>query len=100
MQFSRSRARLAMSKRLDLPTVDRHLLLYKEDWDWLKTKFGAAIGVNQAIRDIVHARVRALRAKAIARLDDPATPAGQDVEDQIIEMLGVTDAKDATKAGG
>ncbi len=65
-----------MSKRHILPASRRHLEIYDEDWDFLVENFGrhtaGALGPGPAIRNIVHAKVKALRAKQISRLDELA----------------------------
>lgn len=61
-------------KRSDLPQSRRHILMFDEDWEWLHANFGPhsvkAYGVGAAVREIVHAHVRRLRARVTARLDD------------------------------
>ena len=63
-----------MSKKLDEPTVARHIELYKEDWDFLNTNFGKhsplSVGPGRIIRDLVRKKVRALRAAQIGSLDE------------------------------
>ena len=73
-------------RKLELPTVTRHILIYQEDWDFLTKNFGQTIGPGHAIRKIVHHRVQALRAKEIERLDQ--TPRAQSaIDSKIIKQF-------------
>lgn len=59
-----------MPRKSDLPKSRHHVMLFDEDWDFLEQNYGpnsqSGIGVSAAIAAIVHAKVRALRAKAAA----------------------------------
>ena len=63
-----------MTRKTELPTRSRHLMIYDSDWDFLETNFGARsgqpIGVGRAIRKIVHKHVEAMRAKQIEAIDE------------------------------
>ncbi len=62
-----------MSKRINLPAIRRHVEIYEEDWLFLEQNFGKhtsnPVGVGPAIRQIVHAKVKGLRAAFEAKLD-------------------------------
>jgi hypothetical protein len=79
-----------MSKRSELPTIKRHLAIYEEDWHWLEANFGLhtanAVGAGKAIRLMVHKRVRELKAKVVARLDEGSPDVSTD--EAIAERLG------------
>lgn len=74
-----------MSKKVGPGTSRRHVHLFDEDWDFLSTVFGRdnpkRVSVAEAIRTIVHASVRNMRARAEAARDraEP-TPAPTEVE--------------------
>ena len=63
-------------KHGELPTSRRHVHLYDEDWVFLTEFFspqnGQDIGVSEAIRTILHARVRQLKAALAAKVAMPA----------------------------
>ena len=76
-------------KKMPRPVVDKHILIYEEDWAWLKANFGGRIGVNQAIRDMVHGRVVALRTRQQEKMDEASSRANpNEVEDRILEVIG------------
>lgn len=62
-----------MTRRHSLPTRTFHSLLYAEDLDFLEARFGIngdrPIGTGTAIREIVHKRVRELKAKIQQQID-------------------------------
>lgn len=64
-----------MSKKSVLPLSRRHVELFDEDWEFLLRWFGPGspnpIGCSEAIRTIVHSRVKQLRAKQNFAIDQP-----------------------------
>lgn len=63
-----------MVKKSRLPQSRHHILIYDEDWNWLNQNygpgsFGSAVGISGAIRELVHQRVIAMKAKANGELD-------------------------------
>lgn len=63
-----------MTRRSVEPTRRFHLFLYKRDLDYLERRFGAGaasaqrLGVGTACREIIHNRVKQLRARENERL--------------------------------
>ncbi len=60
--------------RTPLPSSRHHIMLFDEDWEFLNRAYGKpggmhAIGVSEAIRAIVHAKVVSLKAKANSEYD-------------------------------
>ena len=59
-----------MSRRSELPQTPRHVLVFDEDWEFLLRFFdrgaGATITPGQAIRQLIHKHVKALREREIA----------------------------------
>ena len=80
-----------MSARIEKPAVARHLQIFEEDWLFLDANFGLRsahpIGVNKAIRNIVHSRVKALRAKQIGAIDE-ASPSERANDAAIAARIG------------
>jgi hypothetical protein len=80
-----------MSARIEKPSVARHLQIFEEDWEFLDINFGLRsahpIGISKAIRNIVHSRVKALRAKQIASIDE-ASPSEARNDTEISFRLG------------
>jgi hypothetical protein len=66
-----------MSKKLELPTTSIHMQIFTEDKVFLEEwcRLHQAIGLGEALRRIVHSRVKALRTKQIEALD--AAPAAE-----------------------
>lgn len=62
-----------MSKRAERPQSRRHILVFDEDWEYLDKLYGPQglkrIGVGPAIRQIIHAKVKALKAREIGMRD-------------------------------
>jgi len=62
-----------MTKRPEQPLVRKHVMLFEEDWEFLSENYGPGgakpIGVSDAIRKIVHAKVNGLKARATAAFD-------------------------------
>ena len=62
-----------MNQRLNQPATRRHIEIYDEDWKFLSENFGKnsshPIGVGPTIRQLVHVRVKGLRANFEAKLD-------------------------------
>jgi len=64
-----------MTRRSVEETKRFHLFLYKRDLEYLERRFGSGasssnrLGVGTACREIIHARVKALRAKENERLN-------------------------------
>jgi hypothetical protein len=60
-------------KKLPAPTIDRHIDLYKSDWEFIESHFGRSsssrFGAARFVREVVHLKVKALRAKEIEALD-------------------------------
>lgn len=64
-----------MSKKSPLPHSRHHVFIYDEDWEFLLTNYGPGsvnfkIGVSGAIKTIVHAYVRKLKAKSAEAFED------------------------------
>lgn len=65
-----------MTRRSVQETRRFHLFLYKSDLDYLERRFGFGapaanrLGVGTACREIIHHRVKQLRAKENARLNN------------------------------
>ena len=63
-----------MPKRHPLPSSRHHVIIYDEDWDFLTRCYGKPdgqnpIGIGEAIRAIVHAKVVGLKARAREEYD-------------------------------
>lgn len=64
-----------MTRRTVEPTRRFHLFLYERDIEYLERRFGYGapssqrLGVSTACREIIHARVKALRARENDRLN-------------------------------
>jgi hypothetical protein len=63
-----------MSKKAKYPQSRRHIMIYDEDWKFLEMLYGPGgamekIGISTAIKEIVHAKVMALRAQHAKSLD-------------------------------
>jgi len=62
-----------MTRRTVEETRRFHLVLYKRDLEYLERRFGngadSKLGVGTACREIIHARIKKLRAKEEARLN-------------------------------
>jgi hypothetical protein len=73
-----------MSKRAELPQSRRHILVFDEDWDFLERAFGIGspnrFGVGPAIRQIIHAKVKDMKAKLVAKRD------GRQAGEQVAEL--------------
>lgn len=76
-----------MTRRSVEPTRRFHLFLYERDIEYLERRFGYGapssqrLGVSTACREIIHARVKALRARENERLN-AITIAQEDDEDE------------------
>lgn len=69
-----------MSKRSEKPQTPRHILVYDEDWEYLKAAYdrntGAKpLGTSVAIRAIIHSFVRRLKANEAIALEMQAEAA-------------------------
>ena len=55
-----------MTRKALLPQRPRHILVFDEDWDYLRDNYGPhsahPCGISPAIRQIIHGYVRRLRA--------------------------------------
>ena len=62
-----------MSRRSAIPQTRRHVHIFDEDWEFLNTHYSIhspnPVGVSQAIRTIVHAKVEEIRAKQTRAID-------------------------------
>ena len=62
-----------MSRKTDLPTSRRHVLIYDEDWSFLENHYGNystnRIGAGIAARQIIHRAVLLLKQKAADEAD-------------------------------
>lgn len=62
-----------MSHRARLPQSRRHVIIFDEDWEFLNSVYGAGsqskLGPSAAIREIVHAKVKAIRDQVNQKLD-------------------------------
>lgn len=76
--------------------VDRHLKLFRDDWDFLMEYTGphSAVGLSpgEVVRAIVHQKVKWLRAKAIERVDQEGPGEGR-ANAEIARLLAVDEAK-------
>lgn len=64
-----------MTKKSELPHSPRHLLIYDEDWEWLKSNYGPgsaneAVGIGGAVRTIIHGHIGKLKARVQSRIDE------------------------------
>jgi len=77
-----------MTRRSVEETKRFHLFLYKRDLEYLERRFGSGasssnrLGVGAACREIIHARVKALRAKETERLNQMLQPQVLEEEDE------------------
>lgn len=73
-----------MSRKLDGPVLRRHVQIYEEDWEYLMRAYGPGsptrFGVGPAIRQIVHAKVAALKAKYQELVDSRKQPTAEEEE--------------------
>lgn len=80
-----------MTRKASQPQSPRHILVFDEDWEFLEQQYGrnsvSHMGVSPAIRAIIHAYVRRLKAHA-ELLQSSMTEA--DVEN-VAETLGDED---------
>ena len=85
-------------KRLAEPVKARHIEIYESDWDFLEANFGngsiSRVGIGPTIREIVHQKVKWLRAKQIGRLDELG-PGEAKVNELIAQQLGLAGAAGA-----
>lgn len=62
-----------MSRRHELPSSRRHVMIFDDDWQWLEANYGTQsaqpVGVGHAIRALVHVHVKRLRLQVLQRLD-------------------------------
>lgn len=84
--------------------VDRHLKLFRDDWDFLMEYTGphSAVGLSpgEVVRAIVHQKVKWLRAKAIERVDQEG-PGEATANKEIARLLAVDgkgESKDSSSA--
>ena len=79
-----------MSKRTTKPTVSKHINLYEDDWAFLVTHYGpdslTKYGPSALVRDLIHARIKALRAKLIEAIEQAPDHETQ-VDSRLIERL-------------
>ena len=65
---------MKMPKRIEGPVVARHIELYEADWQFINESFGRSspyrVGAARVVREIVHARVKALREARSRRIDE------------------------------
>ena len=70
-----------MVKKSELPSRPRHINVNDEDWEFLAARFGPTsmqpVGVSAVIREIVHRKVRELRAREIQLRDEQAEAESQ-----------------------
>lgn len=75
-----------MSKKSDIPSRARHILVYDEDWEILDKLFGdkspSKMGVSAACRAILHKRCKELRAKWESKMDEREEEARARMEEQ------------------
>ena len=83
-----------MTRKALLPQRPRHILVYDEDWDFLRDAYGPGsakpVGISPAIRTIVHAFVQRLRQRSsdIAEYGNSTDVQGTDMVKREIEQLG------------
>lgn len=67
-----------MSRKSVLPQSPHHILVYDEDWEFLKQVYGPQgenpIGISPAIRALIHTFVNRLKARTEQVLDASASP--------------------------
>jgi hypothetical protein len=70
-----------MTRKALLPQRPRHILVYDEDWDFLRDAYGPGsakpVGISPAIRTIIHAFCQRLRQRE-ADLVEGALPRSAD----------------------
>lgn len=77
-----------MTRRTIQETRRFHLFLYKSDLDYLERRFGSGapsthrLGVGTACREIIHERVKKLRAKENERLGKMVYEVDETYEDE------------------
>lgn len=84
-----------MTRRSIQETRRFHLFLYKSDLEYLERRFGTGapsthrLGVGTACREIIHDRVKKLRAKENERLNKTlsymAVDTGEEDEEELVE---------------
>lgn len=76
-----------MSKRSLLPQSPHHVLIYDEDWEFLTQAYGKngakPIGVSPAIRQMVHAFCKRLRANIEVAQEGLTVPTAAEVEEGV-----------------
>lgn len=54
-----------MTRKVELPSSPRHVLIYDEDWEYLETRFGPSgfkpVGVSAVVRALIHAKITSWR---------------------------------------
>jgi hypothetical protein len=83
--------RLKVTRRSVQETRRFHLFLYKGDLEYLERRFGTGapsthrLGVGTACREIIHERVKKLRAKENERLTRMIGPLPEEIDDEDFE---------------
>ena len=91
-------------KRFSEPVRSRHIEIYESDWEFLENNFGngsvSRVGVGPTIREIVHQKVKWLRAKQIERLDQLG-PGESRINEALVDQLklGRVSNKSTDEAG-
>lgn len=70
-----------MPRRPDLPSTKRNVQVYDEDWQFLSERYGVGgvqpVGVGPLIREIIHRKVREIRAREQQGVDALQTLQGE-----------------------
>lgn len=56
-------------RKIELPQSRRHVWMFDEDWEYLRSKYGGDVGPSQATRMIVHRWIQQLKEKEQAAID-------------------------------
>lgn len=75
-----------MGRKETKPIGKYHIMIYKEDWEYLSSRFGPGgpqsdLGISRAIRLIIHQRVNGMKARENNHLDkirDEQRPSGEE----------------------
>jgi hypothetical protein len=82
-----------MTRKALLPQRPRHILVYDEDWDFLRDAYGPGsakpVGISPAIRTIIHAFCQRLRQREADVVEGtPAVNVLRETEREIEQLEG------------
>lgn len=71
-----------MSRKARLPQSPHHVMIYDEDWEFLRATLGPGglhkeLGIGEFVRELVHRRVAELRQRMTNAVDSLAPPSQQ-----------------------